>query len=232
MADLHSSSSTDDPQAALDQTLGLLRAHDDTSKFVGLSLLRSLLDSNARFRTNTDVILRCWNAISNKFLVRLLTSHSTKKKGVEEVKSMVQLALAVVHLFANLLPPSETAQEKMTEFCAPLVHAIPRLDAEPQALAFQTLQCIASSPTGAKALSSVQDWNPLLEAAKENPEQYLKQVARLFAVSQQSCKMTEYTLDEWHSRLEVFIRLLHEKDKSALIVVLAELAAEFSVSHS
>jgi hypothetical protein len=229
MADTTATKPAPDPKAALEQTLGLLKARDDTSKFVGLSLLQSLLDANEDLRLNSRVISECWASIPNKFLTRLLTSRPAKIVKNEETKSLVQLSVSVVHLFANLLPPGEVAKEKMTEFSSPLVKIASNLDAEPQSLAFQTLQCIAASPSGAAALVAVKDWKGLAEAAKERPKFYLKEVARIFAVSQETGPMHEYALGKWHGRLEVFIGLLQKKDEVALIETLAELNAEFPV---
>jgi hypothetical protein len=219
-----------DPNAALEQTLGLLKARDNTSKFVGLSLLRSLLDTNEQWRTDAGILTKCWRSISNNFLMRLMNSQPTKKSSVEETKSMIELAVSVVHLFANLLPPDELANEKMTDFCSPLVHILPSLDQDPQTLVFQTLQCIASLRLGAVALATVNDWTWLSEASTENPEYYFKEVARLFAVSQKSGPMEEYELGKWHGKLEILIQGFQKKDESGLIETLAELTTEFPVS--
>jgi hypothetical protein len=230
MPDFEANEPASDSKAALEQTLGLLKARDDTSKFVGLSLLRSLLDSDEGLRTSRDVLSECWNSIPNKFLTRLMTSQPTGKTSIEESKSMVQLAVSVVHLFANLLPPEEVAKKKLTDFCCPLIQVAPSLEPELQSLAFQTLQCIAGSPSGAAALLTVKDWEGLTRAASESPQHYLKAVAMLFAVSQQSAPMTKDALENWHRRLEVFIRKLQKRDEAALIETLAELNTEFPVS--
>jgi hypothetical protein len=230
MADPVATEPAPDPKAALEQTLRLLKARDDTSKFVGLSLLQSLLDANEDLRTNTIVISECWDSIPNKFLTRLMTSRPTKKANADDTKVLVQLSVSVVHLFANLLPQGEVAKEKMTVLASPLVQIASSLDAEPQSLAFQTLQCIAGSSSGAAALAAVKDWKSLTEAAKKRPEYYLNEVAQIFAVSQRTGPMNEYALKEWHERLEVLIGLLQKQDEVVLIDTLAKLAADFPVS--
>jgi hypothetical protein len=232
MASLKANEQTSDPKAALAQTLALLQARDDTSKFVGLSLLRSLLDANEDLRMNPDVLSKCWNSIPNKFLIRLMNFQLKKNASIEETKSMVHLAVSVVHLFANILQPGEVAKTKMTEFCSPLLQAAPSLEPELQSLAFQTLQCIAGSPSGAAALVAARDWDSLVGAANERPQHYLKEVARLFAVSQLSGPMDVYAIGNWHKRLNVFISELRKQDNAALIETLAELNTEFPASST
>ncbi|TID14627.1 DUF1941-domain-containing protein [Venturia nashicola] len=177
------------PQAAVDQTLSLLKAKDDTSRFVGLSLLRSLLDSNERLRTNDENILKCWNAISNKFLVRLLKTQETESKSKDEVKDMVGLAVAVIHIFANLLPSQEVAGKKMIELCGPLLETIPRLNPDPQKNAFQALQCIASTSSGAIVVAEFKNWKPIIDTAS-NDEDVLKDLFRLQRAQEKSSDLS------------------------------------------
>jgi hypothetical protein len=217
------------PKAALEQTLGLLRARDDTSRFVGLSLLRSLLDSNEELRSDAAVITTCWNAIPNKFLNRLLNPKSTKTSNVEETKSLVQLAILVVHLFANLLSQDEIGKGKMTDLCDPLLRIVPRTDPESQSLVFQTLQCITNSRAGAVALISAESWQVLVETAKEKPEYYLNQLSRLFGISLRNDTMTDTNLAKWYGMLGTLIDELQEKDPASLLETLAALTIEMPV---
>jgi hypothetical protein len=179
------------PQAAVDQTLTLLKAKDDTSRFVGLSLLRSLLDSNEQLRTNGENLLKCWDAIPNKFLLRLSKTQETKSKSRDEANDMVDLAVAVVHIFANLLPTQEVGEKKMVEFCEPLLNAIPRLESNSQKNAFQALQCIASTSSGAVALTAIKDWKPVIDAASSNKE-ILAELFRLQRVADKSGGLSDY----------------------------------------
>jgi hypothetical protein len=144
---------TGDPKAALQQVFNLLKARDDTSRFVGLSLLRSSLDANEELRNDESVISRCWSAVPNKFLVRLMKGGG----GTDETRNMNNLAVAVLHTFANLLSTEKVAEKKMLDLCEPLVQVTSNLDAAPQMLAFQTLQCMVNSSAGSDVFSTVVD---------------------------------------------------------------------------
>ncbi|KIW02471.1 uncharacterized protein PV09_06277 [Verruconis gallopava] len=146
MAEDSASPQTDD-KAALQQVFTLLKTQDDTSRFVGLSLLRSLLDGKEHLRSDENVVKDCWEAVPNKFLIRLMKSGNGQP--TEELRSMNSLAVAVVHIFTNLLSPDQVSGKKILELCAPLVKVTPVLEAAPQMLAFQTLQNIVGSAAGA-----------------------------------------------------------------------------------
>ena len=97
-----------DPNKALEQALTLLKTKDDTQRFVGLALLRAMLDNNTDLQKDTEILARCWAAIPPIFLDRLFRaqSHASKENG--EAESMFELAVALVHAFVVLLP-----QEKL-----------------------------------------------------------------------------------------------------------------------
>jgi len=221
------------PQAAVDQTLTLLKAKDDTSRFVGLSLLRSLLDSNEQLRTNDENLLKCWHAISNKFLVRLLKTQENKSKSKDEAKDMVDLAVAVVHIFANLLPVQQVGEKKMVDFCAPFLNAVPRLESDSQKNAFQALQCIASTSPGAVALAGFKEWKPIIDAASNN-EEVLNELFRLQRAADKSGGLSEHQLGILASVTESTMLSVkgHGKlDSIKTLEALGELTSETSVSY-
>lgn len=220
-------------QAAVDQTLTLLKAKDDTSRFVGLSLLRSLLDSNEQLRTNDENLLNCWHAISNKFLVRLLKTQETKSKSKDEAEDMVDLAVAVVHIFANLLPAQEVGEKKMVEFCEPLLNAVPRLQSDSRKNALQALQCIASTSLGAVALAGIKEWRPIIDAASSN-EEVLIELFRLQRAADKSGALSGHQLGILAGVTES--TMLSVKDHGKLdsiktLEALGELTSETSVSY-
>ena len=95
-----------DPAFDLPRTLSLLQTKNDTSRFVGLALLKSLLDNQISLRDDGKIITECWTAISASFLDRLLRAgaKATEGKSKDEARDMVELAVAVIHTFALLLP--------------------------------------------------------------------------------------------------------------------------------
>lgn len=93
-----------DATQSLEQTLDLLKAKNDTSRFVGLALLKSILDSREDLRKDATILKRCWDAVPAKFLDRLLRAPASLKNSKDESQSMVELAVAVLHAFLALLP--------------------------------------------------------------------------------------------------------------------------------
>lgn len=113
-----------DPSKALDQTLTLLKAKDDTSRFVGLALVKSILDNKVDFQKDAVIVERCWTAIPAKFIDRLLKAGANENKNKEESLSMVELAVAVLHAFIILLPVDLLNTEKFVDRVGGLVDAL------------------------------------------------------------------------------------------------------------
>lgn len=113
-----------DNSKALDQTLTLLKAKDDTSRFVGLALLKSILDDEVEFQKNTVIIERCWTAIPAKFIDRLLKAVRNENRNKEESLSMVKLAVAVLHAFVILLPTDLHNNEKFIDRIGGLIDSL------------------------------------------------------------------------------------------------------------
>jgi hypothetical protein len=113
-----------DPTAALEQVQGLLKAKDDTSRFVGLALLKSLLDNQPQLREDVIRLNAFWNAISPKFLDRLLGAGKNKNVTQQESRNMVDIAVTVLHTFAILLPAETRDDERLVGRSASLVNAL------------------------------------------------------------------------------------------------------------
>lgn len=110
---------------SIDKALTLLTAHDDTSKFVGLALLKSLLDNHEELRNDSNLISKCWAAVSAKFLDRLLrASQNPGNKSQAEARSMTDLAVAVIHSFTLLLSTAAPQNEKLVERTSGIVLAL------------------------------------------------------------------------------------------------------------
>lgn len=106
------SKKVEDAGQGLEQTLLLLKAKDDTSRFVGLAFLKSILDNREDLQKDATVVRSCWDAIPAKFLDRLLRSPASLNNSKEESQSMVELAVAVLHAFLALLHEDLTHDEK------------------------------------------------------------------------------------------------------------------------
>lgn len=115
---------TDSDLKSLDYTVDLLSKGNDTSRFVGLAMLKSILDNKHELRKDPGIIQRCWHAIPANFLDRLLKAGESKIKSEDEAQAMVQLAVAVSYTFALLLPPESRNNEKLAERSSGLLRAL------------------------------------------------------------------------------------------------------------
>ncbi len=115
------SAATENRSTSLEKVKQLLKAKDDTSRFVGLALLKSVLDNSPELQSDEGTITSLWNSISPKFLNRLLRTGSQEAGSDDKnSKDMLDLAVAVLHTFAILLP-SEAKQDSR------LLNRIPKL---------------------------------------------------------------------------------------------------------
>lgn len=103
-----------DGAPSLEKIQYLLKTKDDTSRFVGLAVLKSALDNSPELRQDEDAVLALWASIPPKFLDRLLRTGSgeSRNQPQKEAKEMLDLAVSVIHTFAALLPDNEKAGSK------------------------------------------------------------------------------------------------------------------------
>lgn len=98
---------------------GLLKTKNDTSRFVGLALLKSVLDNSQQIREDEPTITGLWQSVSPKFLDRLLRSGSNQSN--KDAKDMIDIAVAVLHTFATLLPENARTDSSMVDRIPALV---------------------------------------------------------------------------------------------------------------
>lgn len=103
----------DEQQRSLDKIQALLKSKDDTSRFVGLALLKSVLDNSQDIRNDERSIVSLWESISSKFLDRLMRTGSSGEGAGQNAKDMLDLAVSVLHTFVNLLPDHAKAGSKL-----------------------------------------------------------------------------------------------------------------------
>lgn len=99
--------------ASLDQIQAMLKAKDDTSRFVGLALLKSVLDNSEELRSDEEAISRIWGFISTKFLDRLLKTGASADSSQKDAKNMLDLAVSVIHTFTSLLPDEAKRDKRL-----------------------------------------------------------------------------------------------------------------------
>jgi hypothetical protein len=101
----------------------LLKTKDDTSRFVGLALLKSVLD-NGQLAQDPEQLRTLWESISPKFIDRLLRSRPSEKISKSEAQDMVDLAVAVLHTFTVLLPEDCQKETRLVGRTSPLLNAL------------------------------------------------------------------------------------------------------------
>jgi hypothetical protein len=112
-----------DPSATFQKIQDLLKARDDTSRFVGLALLKTVLD-NGPLLQDSERLRVLWESLSPKFLDRLLRAQQNEKVNELEARNMVDLAVAILHTFTILLPEDSKNEKRLTGRTAPLVKAL------------------------------------------------------------------------------------------------------------
>jgi hypothetical protein len=100
----------------------LLKSSDDTQRFVGLALLKSVLDNSPQLRDNEEAIQNLWTSLSPKFLERLLRTGSNPANN--NAKDLLDLVVSVLHTFAVLLPEEAKQDPRLTERIPRLVGAV------------------------------------------------------------------------------------------------------------
>ncbi|KAL2357900.1 Neurochondrin-domain-containing protein [Cryomyces antarcticus] len=218
-----SSTTLMDPAAALSQVFTLLKAKDDTSRFVGLSLLCSLLDTHDILRNDPDIVVKSWAAIPSKFLNRLLNALEGQKRTKDEANSMNELAVSVIHVFTILLPLQAIQEDKMLSFCGALVKVLQKATTETTTLVVQVLVTLSSQPKGGDAMWEVDNVSPLLKVAKYQ-EPALRVVQNVLLVMIYRENTTSDDLKKWD---DIVSQLLASNGQANTIPILEMLASAF-----
>ncbi|KAI1758797.1 DUF1941-domain-containing protein [Hypoxylon sp. FL1150] len=149
----------------------LLKTRDDTSRFVGLALLKSVLDNSPELQEEKGVIVSLWESIPAKFLDRLLRTGTQFGPEQKESRDMLDLSVAVIHTFAVLLPDEAKRDTKLIGRIPRLANAVLHSSKETTRVIIETLLTLVTGPEGARAIVDldVDDWSPLIEIAPEHP---------------------------------------------------------------
>ncbi|KAK5652504.1 hypothetical protein OQA88_10409 [Cercophora sp. LCS_1] len=147
----------------------LLSAKDDTSRFVGLALLKSVLDNSREIRENEETVTTLWESISPKFLDRLIRTGSRNDSARKNGNDMLDLAISVLHTFAALLPEEKKEDGRMINRIPQLVACLLHCSEETTKLVLETLISLVSNGKGANSFSAVEDLTALTEIAPTQP---------------------------------------------------------------
>ena len=173
--------------ASVQKIQSLLRAKDDTSRFVGLALLKSVLDNSQELREDEDVMATLWESIPPKFLDRMIRTGSRPNSARSDGHHMLDIVIAILHTFVSLLPEKLAKDGKMldriphlvacllhwyglTPWTHPLEPTLNRNSSEETTkLTLETLLSMVSHVEGASVFISIDDVTPLTEMAPSQP---------------------------------------------------------------
>lgn len=184
-----SQSQPQDEAVTIQKIQELLKTKNDTPRFVGLALLKSVLDNSQQLREDEATITSLWHSVSPKFLDRLLRSGSKQSSSSKDAKDMTEIAVAVLHTFSILLPADVKKESRIISRIPSLVSVVlhryiasvqcvftgewelNRLNSSDNTiqLVLQTLLALVSSPEGAKVFLGVNDVSSLVEMAPAQP---------------------------------------------------------------
>ena len=159
----------------LEKALEFLKAKDDTSRFVGLALLKPLLEQELSQQSSTEeggtreLVEQCWRPIPVKFLDRLLKAKPEGKRTDEEARNMVGLAVAVLHAFLTILD----APEKDDRFVGRVPLLMSALRSTPPETTNQIMQILALLATTREGSQVVFGPGDKDEKPDEKPKSYM-----------------------------------------------------------
>ncbi|KAG8161674.1 hypothetical protein KVR01_008661 [Diaporthe batatas] len=222
-------STNNNPDAAvtIQRIQELLKTKNDTSRFVGLALLKSVLDNSPQLREDEEAVTTLWHSVSPKFLDRLLRSGAKAGPSPKDARDMIDIAVGVVHIFSVLLPDESKKEPSLVGRVPALVSVILHSSKETTQLVLQTLLTLVSRPEGAKEFVSVDDVSALIEIA---PSQPLALNIFLYAYAQSAAFVEDAA--SMQSKLDNIIQSLVASfkgtDAVTLLAFLAELLRRLS----
>ncbi|RKF73691.1 putative duf1941 family protein [Golovinomyces cichoracearum] len=165
-----SSAEPDSPEensVLVEKIKNLFSAKEDTSRFVGFGLLKTVLDNGQVIR-DADKLQMLWESVPSKFLDRLLRAQMNEKISNQEAQYMVDLATSVLNVFVNLLPETYLRKKRLTSRIHSLIKALFRSSNESTECILQTLSIIVSHLEGSVELLNSSDISPLVKLATQN----------------------------------------------------------------
>jgi hypothetical protein len=150
----------------------------DTEKFVAMSVLQSVLDSEPKLREDRVAMASIWHLMPHPFLARLLRSRASSKVDAGDSQNMNSLAIGILHTFTNLLAQDDLNTTRGKKYVMPLIEVIPIISNPQRPLAYHALQCLVSTSLGADAflqsLTAITGLEQLIQEDDSNMESIVK----------------------------------------------------------
>ena len=159
----------------LEKALEFLKSKDDTSRFVGLALLKPLLEQELSRQSTTEeegilsVIEQSWRAIPVSFLDRLLKAKPEGNRAKAEARRMVSLAVAVLHAFLTIVETPEE-DERFVGRVPSLMYALRSTSPETTTQIMQILATLVTTDECSRVIFDAKDKD---DKTDQKPESYI-----------------------------------------------------------
>ncbi|GAO47259.1 hypothetical protein G7K_1469-t1 [Saitoella complicata NRRL Y-17804] len=145
----------------LQQCLTLLKASDDTSKFVALTIIPAILSRDP------SLAPVCWAALSHSFIDRLLRTKSRTDEQ-NSANDLHELAVMILHSFATY--PGLAEDGHMLAQVPTIFKTLRISNPTTTKLTFELLQRISSTRSGASSLAEAEYINVLAQVVTDHTE--------------------------------------------------------------
>lgn len=158
----------EDSLAILEKIKLLFQTKDDTSRFAGFAILKTVLE-NEKVIKDSDRIRVLWETIPPKFLDRLLRAQLNENISKQDANSMNDIAISVLHVFVNLLPDNSMIEQRLVARVPSLVIALTNTPSERKVTILKILLAIVSHLEGSIEFLNVQNISPLISIVTQEP---------------------------------------------------------------
>ncbi|KAI4171933.1 MAG: hypothetical protein LQ346_008679 [Caloplaca aetnensis] len=199
----------------LEPALCYLKDGDDTSKFIGLSQLRSILVENPELRFNQDLIFNCWVAIPPRFLFRLLRATDYRGERTLDRDYIFGLAVAIIHAVPSLLSGSSGDGKEFHDQIPRLLAALKSSPPDTNAQILEVL-VMANAFLGPTVLLAANDWSILWELAVQHGI-VLQLIELTYAAAQKLIPVTSRSHPKLHETISGLVAAFRDTaDKTPL----------------
>ncbi|KAA8907326.1 Neurochondrin-domain-containing protein [Sphaerosporella brunnea] len=151
-------------EEVISQCLTLLSQKDDTSRFVGLAMMLSIIN---HVSDPEKVVRSCSEKLNPLFLDRLLKAGAREQTPSEESKNMVELAVNVINAFARCLPDAGD-NRFLVDRTPALIAALASSSALTSASILQILHAFATGTAGSQKIIQSDNLDAIVDASGAN----------------------------------------------------------------
>jgi hypothetical protein len=202
----------------------------DTEKFVAMSVLQSVLDSEPKLREDRVAMAAIWNLMPHSFLARLLRSRASSNIEAGDARNMNNLAIGILHIFTNLLAQDDLNTTRGKKYVTPLIEVIPLVSNPQRALAYHALQCLVSTSLGADAFLQSSTAITGLEQLIKEDNSNVESIVKTLRASRTASDMSITQKQQWDDIVTALVNGIQSKP-DLMLDMLTEHINQFPVSR-